>query len=102
MLVGIWADEVPLPVSRVVENETRVLGSFAYSHGDFVEVAEWVGSTDMDLSPIIQLRVGFDGVIDAFERYAEGSLDAMRTLFQPGRPAPERPASGQAAVGGSA
>jgi len=97
MLVGIWADEVPLPVSRVVENETRVLGSFAYSHGDFVEVAEWVGSTDMDLSPIIQLRVGFDGVIDAFERYADGSLDAMRTLFQP-----ERSGIGQRAVGGSA
>jgi len=83
MLVGIWADEVALPVSRVVENETRVMGSFAYSHDDFVEVAEWVSSTALDLSPIIQLRVGFDGVIDAFESYADGSLDAMRTLFQP-------------------
>ncbi len=83
VLVGIWADEVAFPVSRVVENETRVLGSFAYAHEDFVNVAEWIGSTAIDLAPLIQLRVGFDGVIGAFEHYADGSLDAIRTVFKP-------------------
>lgn len=83
VLIGIWSDEAPLPVSRTVENETRVLGSFAYTHEDFANVAEWVSTTELDLAPVIELRVGFDGVIDAFERYADGSLDAMRTLFQP-------------------
>jgi 2-desacetyl-2-hydroxyethyl bacteriochlorophyllide A dehydrogenase len=83
VLVGIWADEVPLPVSRVVENETRVIGSFAYAHQDFVDVAEWIAGTDIDLASLIELRVGFDTVIDAFERYADGSFDAIRTIFQP-------------------
>jgi 2-desacetyl-2-hydroxyethyl bacteriochlorophyllide A dehydrogenase len=85
VLVGIWADQVPLPVSRVVENETRVLGSFAYTHEEFAAVAEWIGSTELDLAPLIELRVGFGGVIEAFERYADGSFDAIRTVFQPAR-----------------
>jgi len=83
VLVGIWADEVAFPVSRVVENETRVIGSFAYRHEDFVEVARWIGEAELDLAPLIELRVGFGGVIDAFEGYADGSLDAIRTVFQP-------------------
>jgi len=83
VLIGIFSDEVPLPVSRVVENETSIIGSFAYVHEDFANVAEWVSTTELDLAPIIELRVGFDGLIGAFERYADGSLDAMRTVFQP-------------------
>lgn len=85
VLVGIFSDEVPLPVSRVVENETRVIGSFAYRHEDFVNVAEWIAAAEVDLTPLIELRVGFDGVIEAFERYADGSIDPIRTLFQPAR-----------------
>jgi 2-desacetyl-2-hydroxyethyl bacteriochlorophyllide A dehydrogenase len=83
VLVGIFADEVPLPVSRVVENETRIIGSFAYRHEDFVNVANWVGTTDLDLGSLIELRVGFDGVIDAFDRYAAGTFDGIRTIFKP-------------------
>jgi 2-desacetyl-2-hydroxyethyl bacteriochlorophyllide A dehydrogenase len=83
ILVGIWADEVPLPVSRAVENETTVRGSFAYLHEDFVRVSEWIDSTDVDLARLIELRVGFETVIGAFERYADGSLDAVRTVFKP-------------------
>jgi threonine dehydrogenase-like Zn-dependent dehydrogenase len=83
MLVGIWADEIPLPVSQVVWRETRIAGSFGYSDADFADVARWVGSGAADLSPLVQARVGFDGVIGAFEQYASGSLTAVRTLFQP-------------------
>jgi 2-desacetyl-2-hydroxyethyl bacteriochlorophyllide A dehydrogenase len=83
VLVGIWADEVPLPVSRVVENETRIVGSFAYVHEDFENVAAWLAETDLDLDRLIELRVGFDRVIDAFDRYADGSFDGIRTIFQP-------------------
>jgi L-iditol 2-dehydrogenase len=85
VLVGIFSDEVPLPVSRVVESETRVLGSFAYTHEEFADVARWIAETELDLTPLIELRVGFDSVIDAFERYAAGSFDGIRTLFQPTR-----------------
>lgn len=83
VLVGIHEDFIPLPVSRVVWRETRILGSYGYSHADFDDVADWVGRGEADLAPIIEQRVGFDGVIGAFEAYADGSLDAVRTLLQP-------------------
>jgi len=83
VLVGIHEDFIPLPVSRVVWRETRILGSYGYSHADFDDVARWVGTAEVDLEPIIERRVGFDDVIGVFEAYADGSLDAVRTLLQP-------------------
>jgi threonine dehydrogenase-like Zn-dependent dehydrogenase len=83
VLVGIFDDFIPLPVSEVVGAETQIMGSYGYSHSDFADVAHWVQRRDIDLGPIIENRVGFDGVIGAFESYADGSLNAIRTLFQP-------------------
>ncbi|CAB4881470.1 unannotated protein [freshwater metagenome] len=83
ILVGIYSDEIPLPVSMVVWRETRIIGSYGYSHADVVDVAAWVGSGEVDLQPLIQHRVGYDGLIGAFGAYADGSLTAVRTLFQP-------------------
>ena len=85
VLIGIWADQIPLPVSLVVWRETRITGSYGYSHADVVDVAAWVGSGAADLAPLVQHRVGYDGLIDAFGAYADGSLNAVRTLFQPAR-----------------
>ena len=82
-LVGIWQDEIPFSVSETVGRELRIVGSYGYSHGDFREVADWVSRGQRDLSPIIQGRVGFDEMVETFERYADGSLKAMRTVLQP-------------------
>jgi threonine dehydrogenase-like Zn-dependent dehydrogenase len=83
VLVGIWSDHIPLPVSTLVWRETRLIGSFGYSHADFADVAAWMADSATDLSPIIELRVGFADMIDVFDAYAEGSLNAVRTLLQP-------------------
>lgn len=83
VLVGIWQDYIPLPVSTVVWNETRIAGSYGYSHGDFVDVVRWLGRREVDVSVLIEHRVGLDGVIDAFDAYLDGSLDAVRTVVQP-------------------
>jgi threonine dehydrogenase-like Zn-dependent dehydrogenase len=83
VLVGIWEDYIPLPVSLVVGRETRIAGSYGYNQADFADVTAWVASGEVGLSPVIEHRVGFDAVIDAFDAYANGSLDAVRTLFQP-------------------
>jgi (R,R)-butanediol dehydrogenase / meso-butanediol dehydrogenase / diacetyl reductase len=85
VLVGIWSDHIPLPVSNFVWRETRLIGSFGYSHEDFADVARWIGESGIDLSPIIEERIGFEDVIEAFEAYADGSLNAVRTLLQPAR-----------------
>ena len=82
VLVGIWEDEIPLPVSLVVGGETRIAGSYGYNHEDFADVAAWIGTGEVDLSPIIEHRVGFDGVIDAFDalrrRVARRGPDPLR------------------------
>ncbi len=83
VLIGIFADEIPLPVSEVVGRETRIAGSYGYSQREFAAVTAWVGSGEVDLSPIVERRIGFDDVIGAFAAYADGSLDAVRTLLQP-------------------
>jgi len=83
VLVGIWSDHIPLPVSTLVWRETRLIGSFGYSREDFADVARWMADGEVDLSPMIELRVGFADMIDVFDAYAEGELNAMRTLLQP-------------------
>ena len=67
VLIGIWEDVIPLPVSTVVWRETRIFGSYGYSHADFADVAAWVDRREIDLAPIVERQVGFDDVIEAFE-----------------------------------
>jgi threonine dehydrogenase-like Zn-dependent dehydrogenase len=83
VMIGIWEDVIPLPVSAVVWSETRIVGSYGYTQADFADVAAWVDRREVDLETVIERRVGFDGVIEAFEAYAAGSLKAVRTLLQP-------------------
>lgn len=83
VLVGIWADEVPLPVSDVVGRETRIMGSYGYDPADFADVVAWVGRGEADLGVLIEERVGFAGLVGAFEAYKNRTTDAVRTLFQP-------------------
>jgi threonine dehydrogenase-like Zn-dependent dehydrogenase len=59
------------------------MGSYGYDDADFADVVAWLGRGAVDLDPLIEHRVGYDGVIGAFAAYADGTLDAMRTLFQP-------------------
>jgi threonine dehydrogenase-like Zn-dependent dehydrogenase len=85
VLVGIWEDHIPLPVSEVVARETRILGSFGYTRAEFADVAQWVCGRDTDVSILIEHRVGFDGAVAAFDGYMDGSLTAVRTVLQPAR-----------------
>ncbi|MDO8187832.1 alcohol dehydrogenase catalytic domain-containing protein [Conexibacter sp. JD483] len=85
VLVGIWQDEIPLPVSEVVARESRIRGSFGYTHADFAGVVAWLGDGGGrdELLALVEHRVGFDGLIAALRGHADGSLTAVRTLFHP-------------------
>jgi L-idonate 5-dehydrogenase len=83
VLVGIWQDQIPLPVSTVVSRETRILGSYGYSRSEFAGVVDWLCRREVDVSVLIEHRIGFDGIIAAFDRYMAGSLTAVRTVLQP-------------------
>jgi threonine dehydrogenase-like Zn-dependent dehydrogenase len=85
VLVGIWQDEIPLPVSEIVGRETRILGSYGYTGSEFAGVVDWLCGREVDVSILIEHRVGFDGGVAAFDGYMDGSLTAVRTVLQPTR-----------------
>jgi threonine dehydrogenase-like Zn-dependent dehydrogenase len=86
VMVGFSEPEISIPSLPIEIGERRVSGSSTYTPSDYRDVAEWAASGETDLSPMIQERVGWDGLIGAFEHYADGSLTAMKTLFQPDLP----------------
>ncbi|HET8673241.1 MAG TPA: alcohol dehydrogenase catalytic domain-containing protein [Thermoleophilaceae bacterium] len=82
--VGMGELHIPLAVEPLVQGERVIRGSFNYTREDFAATAAWVASKEVDLSPVIEARVDLDGLIPAFRAYADGTSQAMKTLFQPG------------------
>jgi threonine dehydrogenase-like Zn-dependent dehydrogenase len=82
--VGMGELEIPLAVEPLVVGERVIRGSFNYTRKDFAATAAWVASEEVDLSPVIEARVDLDGLIPAFRAYADGTSQAVKTLFQPG------------------
>jgi threonine dehydrogenase-like Zn-dependent dehydrogenase len=72
-------------VSEVVGRETRILGSYGYTRSEFAGVVDWLCGREVDVSILIEHRVGFDGSVAAFDGYMDGSLTAVRTVLQPTR-----------------
>jgi threonine dehydrogenase-like Zn-dependent dehydrogenase len=60
-----------------------LLGSSAYTYGDFVAVAESMARDDTDLEPLIEARTDLAGTPEAFAEYAAGRASAMKTLVFP-------------------
>jgi threonine dehydrogenase-like Zn-dependent dehydrogenase len=81
--VGLGETTLPFPVELLVVGERVVRGSFNYSRADFAAVAAWVASGAVDLRPVVEARVDLEGLAHAFGRYADGTSQAMKTLFQP-------------------
>lgn len=70
VLVGMGADEVALPVSRIQERELTVTGTFRYANTWPTAIA-LVASGQVDLAPLV---TGHFGLADA-----EAALTAART-----------------------
>jgi 2-desacetyl-2-hydroxyethyl bacteriochlorophyllide A dehydrogenase len=84
VFVGLAEETIDLPTTPLMVGERSISGSSAYAAADFRTTAEWVASAEDDLSPLIEGRVGLDGLPEVFEGYANGSLEAMKTLLQLG------------------
>lgn len=82
VFVGLAEETVELHPTPLMVGERVIRGSSAYAMDDFRGVVSWIGSGDVDLAPLIELRVGLEGLPDVFERYADGTLEAMKTLLQ--------------------
>jgi threonine dehydrogenase-like Zn-dependent dehydrogenase len=85
VFVGLAEETIELPATPLMVGERTITGSAAYSNADFRETAAWIAGGEEDLSPLIEHRVGLDALPDAFREYADGSLEAVKTLLQPAR-----------------
>lgn len=84
VVVGVNQPEIELPVSRIVDAELRLLGSYAFSKAEFAAVTAWVAAGERDLDGLVESEVDFDGAIAAFERYRRPS-PPFRTALRLGR-----------------
>jgi 2-desacetyl-2-hydroxyethyl bacteriochlorophyllide A dehydrogenase len=82
VFVGLAEDVIEVSSAAIMVGERRITGSAAYTPDEFRETASWVASAAEDLSPLIELRVGLDELPQVFEDYADGRLEAMKTLLQ--------------------
>jgi 2-desacetyl-2-hydroxyethyl bacteriochlorophyllide A dehydrogenase len=82
VFVGLAEETIDLPTTPLMVGERTIAGSSAYTAADFRDTAAWIAGSEEDLGPIVERRVDLDGLPDVFAGYADGSLDAMKTLLQ--------------------
>jgi 2-desacetyl-2-hydroxyethyl bacteriochlorophyllide A dehydrogenase len=83
VFVGLAEEAIELTPTPLMTGERVIAGSSAYAADDFRETAAWIASGVDDLSPLIEQRVGLEALPAVFDAYADGSLDAVKTLLQP-------------------
>jgi threonine dehydrogenase-like Zn-dependent dehydrogenase len=83
VLVGMNAPQLQIPAYAVSVDERTLKGSFCYSQGDFLRVAQWIQETDVDLIALVDGRVGLDDAAAAFADLASGQSAASKILVVP-------------------
>jgi 2-desacetyl-2-hydroxyethyl bacteriochlorophyllide A dehydrogenase len=83
VFVGLAEETIELTPTPLMVGERVIAGSSTYTAADFRATTEWIASSAVDLSPLIERRVGLDELPAVFEDYADGRLDAVKTLLQP-------------------
>lgn len=83
VFVGLAEETIELTPTPLMVGERVIAGSSAYAPADFRDTVEWIAAGGDDLDPLIEHRVDLDGLPEVFEAYADGRLDAVKTLLQP-------------------
>ncbi|MGY2743626.1 NAD(P)-dependent alcohol dehydrogenase [Arthrobacter sp. UYCu723] len=81
VLVGMGADEIPMPVSLIQNNELIVTGIFRYAN-TWPTAISLVSSGRVDLDSLVTGRYGLDAVEEAM--IASTASTSMKTMINPG------------------
>lgn len=84
VLVGMQEPELVLSAYAVSIEERIVVGSYCYPSKDFHDTAAWVASAPPELARLIEGRVGWPDVPEAFRGLANGDNPASKVLVLPG------------------
>jgi 2-desacetyl-2-hydroxyethyl bacteriochlorophyllide A dehydrogenase len=78
--IGLAADDTTLSFHTVVREQITIIGSYAYTMGDFEQALEWLASGRAslgELPPVLPLEEG----PDAFARLAEAPPDQVKVFL---------------------
>ncbi|OEV29885.1 zinc-binding alcohol dehydrogenase [Streptomyces nanshensis] len=83
VLVGMHEPRLALPAYALSTQERSLIGSFCYTAEEFAGTARWVAGTELDLSVLIEGRVGLSGAAGSFTALARGEDQASKVLVHP-------------------
>jgi 6-hydroxycyclohex-1-ene-1-carbonyl-CoA dehydrogenase len=82
VVVGYAAEEVPLPVSRVLFGVVTVLGSLGCRPADYPPLIRMVAEGRLRLKELVSHRFPLEGIHEAFDRLRRGEV--LRSIVVPG------------------
>ena len=85
VVVGFCAEEMPLPVGRVMFREITMLGSLGCRPVDYPPLIEMVKDGKLKLKELVTHRFPLERIDDAFELLRRG--ESLRSIVLPGSPA---------------
>lgn len=81
VLVGMGADEVPLPVARVQSLELSLTGIFRYAN-TYADALRLIAAGDVDVRPVITHRFTLEQTADALE-LARREPESLKAVVRP-------------------
>jgi threonine dehydrogenase-like Zn-dependent dehydrogenase len=82
VLVGMQAPSLELDAYAITTAERQLIGSFSYSAAEFRETAAWLADHP-ELEQLVDARVGWSRVAEAFRSLAAGESTASKIIFMP-------------------
>lgn len=83
VLVGMHEPRPAVPAYAVSTAERSLIGSFCYSASEFAATVRWAAGTELDLSVLIEGRVGLDAAPGSFAALATGEDTSSKVLVYP-------------------
>ncbi|MCR4403157.1 MAG: zinc-binding dehydrogenase [Firmicutes bacterium] len=81
IVVGVFEEEVPVPMGLVQDREIELVGSLMYTLDDFSEAARLVGEGLVRVAPLVTHRFRFEEAQRAFETASDPASGAMKVLI---------------------
>lgn len=84
--ISVWVGMMPAQaitnISQIVSRELKISGSYIYTKKDFVDAMGYLGSGEIDASPMISKRVGLYEAEAAFREQLAGVQSTVKVLIQ--------------------
>lgn len=81
IIVGVFEEEVPVPMGLVQDREIELVGTLMYTLDDFIEAARLVARGLVRVAPLVTHRFRLEEAQQAFETAADPASGAIKVLI---------------------